>query len=259
MNSESKQLNLNFQQIKRYITAINKLKDSSKDNNRNNKNLELVIQTISNDFLQYRAQYPNQQSKVCIEMIKKIMRANKGYIKAYMLEPLKISRNYLSIMEKNKEIERIASGIYILSEVIEDEFYTFQLKYKKTIFSHMHALYFHELTQEIPYLYTVTIPRNYHIDEINKNHNKYYASDEIYNLGLTEIQTPMGNTIKTYDIERSICDIIKHKKNLDIDHVKYSVKEYLKRKDKDLVKLSQYADKMGIKETVLNFVENMYE
>lgn len=34
---------------------------------------------------------------------------------------------------------------------------------------------------------------------------------------------------------------------MDNEHIKYSLREYIKRKDKDLVKLSKYADKMGIK------------
>ena len=35
--------------------------------------------------------------------------------------------------------------------------------------------------------------------------------------------------------------------------------EYLKRKDKDLIKLSNYADKMGIKDEVMNYIEVFYE
>ena len=46
---------------------------------------------------------------------------------------------------------------------------------------------------------------------------------------------------------------------MDLEHVKYSIKEYIKKKDKDLIKLSKYADKMGIKNEVMNFVELFYE
>ena len=37
------------------------------------------------------------------------------------------------------------------------------------------------------------------------------------------------------------------------------IREYIKRKDKDLIKLSKYAEKMGIKNEVMNFVEVFYE
>lgn len=46
---------------------------------------------------------------------------------------------------------------------------------------------------------------------------------------------------------------------MDIEHVKYAIKEYLTRKDKDLVKLSKYADKMGIKKEVMDLLEWFYE
>lgn len=81
----------------------------------------------------------------------------------------------------------------------------------------------------------------------------------IYELGLTEVKTPMGNSVRVYDVERCICDIIRSKNRMDLEHVKYSIKEYIKRKDKDLVKLSNYAKEMGIKEEVMNYIEVFYE
>ena len=60
-------------------------------------------------------------------------------------------------------------------------------------------------------------------------------------------------------MERCICDIIRSKKRMDIEHVKYAIKEYLKRMDNDLIKLSKYADIFGIKEEVMDFVSMMYE
>ena len=87
----------------------------------------------------------------------------------------------------------------------------------------------------------------------------FYVSDDIYELGLIEVITPFGNKVRVYDIERCICDIIRSKKRMDIEHLKYSLREYIKRKDKDLVKLSKYADKMGIKKEVMDLLEWFYE
>lgn len=46
---------------------------------------------------------------------------------------------------------------------------------------------------------------------------------------------------------------------MDSEHIKYSVREYIKRKDKDLTKLSKYADMLGIREEVMNYVSLMYD
>ena len=89
--------------------------------------------------------------------------------------------------------------------------------------------------------------------------DKKYVDNDIYEIGLTEIETPMGNKVKVYDIERCICDIIRSKNRMDFEHIKHSVREYIKRKDKDLVKLSLYAEKLGIKEVVMDYIGMMYE
>ena len=65
----------------------------------------------------------------------------------------------------------------------------------------------------------------------------------------------MGNKIKVYDIERCICDIIRSKNRMDFNLVKSCVKKYIKRKDKDLVKLYLYAEKFGIKKVVMNYID----
>ena len=46
---------------------------------------------------------------------------------------------------------------------------------------------------------------------------------------------------------------------MDLELIKHSVKEYIKRKDKDLVKLSSYDEKLGIKDVVMDYVGMMYE
>ena len=52
---------------------------------------------------------------------------------------------------------------------------------------------------------------------------------------------------------------IRSKNRMDFEHIKQSVREYLKRKNKDLVKLSLYAEKLGVKEAVMDYVSMMYE
>ena len=48
-------------------------------------------------------------------------------------------------------------------------------------------------------------------------------------MGITEIETPMGNKVKLYDVERCICDIIRSKNRIDSDQIKHSIREYIKR------------------------------
>ncbi|MBE6147802.1 MAG: abortive phage infection protein [Firmicutes bacterium] len=194
-----------------------------------------------------------------IELIQEIMKKNNGYITSKEIELFDIHRMYLTIMKKKGMIERLAKGIYLDSSKIQDNYYVISLNMPKVIFSHMTALYFYGLSIKAPNdIYDVTVTKSYNSIKLKK-HNVFYVDNDIYELGLTEVETPMGNKVKVYDIERCICDIIRSKNRMDSEHVKHSVREYIKRNDKDLVKLSSYAEKLGIKEVVMNYVSMMYE
>ena len=166
---------------------------------------------------------------------------------------------YLNIMKKKDMIEKVGNGIYIDPNKIEDSYFILGLELPNIVYSHMTALYFHGLSIKAPNdKYDITVPNNYFNYKL-KNHNVFYVDKKIYELGLTEIVTPMGNIVKVYDVERCICDVIRSKNRMDFEHVKYSIRLYLKRKDKDLIKLANYASKMGIKDEVMNYLEVFYE
>ena len=194
-----------------------------------------------------------------IEIIESIMKMNNGYVTSKELSNLGIHRMYLNIMKEKGMIEKVGNGIYIDSSKIEDSYFVFGLELPNIIYSHMTALYFHGLSIKAPNdKYDITVPNNYFNYKI-KNHNVFYVDREIYELGLIQIDTPMGNKVKAYDMERCICDIIRSKNRMDSVFVKHSVREYIKRKDNDLIKLAKYADKMGIKKGVMDFMEVFYE
>ena len=194
-----------------------------------------------------------------IEVIESIMKMNNGYVTSKELSNFAIHRMYLNIMCKKGLIEKVGNGIYIDSSKIEDSYFVFNLELPNVIYSHMTALYFHGLSIKAPNdKYDVTVPNNYFNYKIKK-HNVFYVDKDIYELGIIEVNTPMGNKVRAYDMERCICDIIRSRKRMDSEHVKYSIREYLKRKDKDLIKLSNYAEKLGIKDEVMNYVEVFYE
>ena len=62
----------------------------------------------------------------------------------------------------------------------------------------------------------MTVPAGYNGSlRQDKNVVLHYVKREILNLGLTIIDSPFGMKIRTYDIERTICDIIKARKHMD--------------------------------------------
>lgn len=195
------------------------------------------------------------QDKSNIEIVEKLMKKNNGYITSKELDMFDIHRMYLSIMQEKELIKKVATGIYIDINKIEDNYYVFALSMPNIIYSHMTALYFHGLSIEASTdVYDITVKRSYNSVHLRK-HNVFYVDNDIYELGLTEVKTHMGNKVKVYDIERCICDIIRSKNRMNLKIIKHCIKEYIKRKDKNLAKLSLYAEKLDIKESVKNYVD----
>lgn len=252
--------------LKNYVKAVNSIKEPmcqiKEQLNQQLKPMQEELKSIdamSNVIKELLAKYPNEQAKIFTDIIKQIMNINNGILSTRMIEPLNISRQYLSIMENNNAIEKVSRGIYLSPNAFEDSYFSFQQKYKKAIFSHMNALYFYGMTEEFPYNYTVTVPQSYHVDAVNEKCNVFYVSDDIYEMGIVEVETPNGNKVRAYDKERCICDIIKSRGRMDPEQVKKSVKQYMRSKDKNVVRLSDYAKRMGISEKVMEMVGAYYE
>lgn len=249
-------------QIKKQLDQLSKpMKEMSNSINESMKPIQeelKSINTMSSAIKELLIKYPNEQAKILTDTIKQIMNTNNGMLSTRMIEPLNISRQYLSIMENNNDIEKVSRGIYLSPNAFEDSYFSFQQKYKKAIFSHMNALYFYGMTEEFPYNYTVTVPQSYHVDTVNEKCNVFYVSDDIYELGIVEIETPNGNKVRAYDKERCICDIIRSKGRMDSEQVKKTIKQYMQSRDKDIAKLSEYSKNMGINKKVMEMVGGYY-
>lgn len=212
--------------LKNYVEAINSIKEPmnpikeqlnqlSKPMKELSKSIKPILEelkninTMSNVIKKLSIKYPNKQAKILTDTIKQIMNINNGMLSTRMIELLNISRQYLSIMENNNDIEKVSRGIYLSPSAFEDSYFSFQQKYKKAIFSHMNALYFYGMTEEFPYNYTVTVPQSYHVDTVNEKCNVFYVSDDIYEL---EISSRMKDYYDIYLIYKFKFDKINKEK-----------------------------------------------
>jgi predicted transcriptional regulator of viral defense system len=97
-----------------------------------------------------------------MEQIRQILIDQHGTLLTSNLAKLSIPRTYLSILERNGEIERVSRGVYRASAAIEDEMFSFQAIHKASIYSHETALFLHDLTDRTPLAYSVMVPIGYH-------------------------------------------------------------------------------------------------
>lgn len=85
----------------------------------------------------------------------------------------------------------------------------------------------------------------------------HQEKDVVYGLGVTDCKTQYGNIVKIYDSERCICDIINNREKYDIQLFQTAMKEYMRRKDKNLNRLIKYAEALKMRKEVMKYVEVM--
>lgn len=177
-----------------------------------------------------------------IDQINKIIEKQNGIILASDLTGKDIPREYLSRLEKLGRIERVACGVYVKSDSVGDEMFYMQLKVPKIIYSHETALFVHGLSDRTPDKYSITVPSTFTVSaEIKSNYKVFYIKPDLYELGKIAGETIFGNRIMLYDMERTICDIVRSRSRIDIQIFNDALKRYSKLQTADLNKLYHYA------------------
>lgn len=190
------------------------------------------------------------------EKILKIMKNNGGYITSKELDSNNIDRYFLTKLMDRKQINRISRGYYGLENYSTDEYYKIISMSEKAIFSMNTALYLHNLSDRAPLVFDVTVPYYYGGSlRKNKNVNLHFVKDSVLNLGKIEIISPFGMKIKVYDKERTICDIVKNRNNMDMEIFSKALKNYVKSSNKNLRKLMKYAKELKIEKKMKEYME----
>ena len=153
---------------------------------------------------------------------------------------------YLTRMVEQGSLQRVDRGIYMVEGGQYDGYYFFQKRYKVAIFSYLSALYLHQLTDSIPNKLEVTLYRGYNPHRMDENIIKHYVTKEVHELGIVDCKTMYGNTVRVYDLERTICDFVKNRNKVEAELFSKIITRYARYRNKDFNKLYTYAEKMNI-------------
>lgn len=81
------------------------------------------------------------------------------------------------------------------------------------------------------------------------------CADDVLDLGTCAVRTQHGNTVRAYDIERALCDLMRGQKTVDSQVVAPAMKTYVARKDRDPMKLVEYARKLGVEAKIRSYLQ----
>lgn len=128
-----------------------------------------------------------------------------------------------------------------------------QGRYPLAVFSHLSALYILGLEEEKEIM--ITTVYGYHNPKLN-SYKVFYVKKEVLNLGLVKINL-FGGVFKCYDLERTVCDLIRGRKIINLKKKQYLLKKYLRKCNKE--KLLGYAKALDMEKIVVCYLKYLYD
>lgn len=193
------------------------------------------------------------------KMLGQLVKDNNGIITAKEVTELGIPRTYIVELVKEGNLKRYERGVYITVQNDFDMMYCFQMRFAQIIFSHESALFLHGYLEDYPQANVVTVKTGTNTKILTKSGARVHSiRPELFTLGETEKETRFRRTVRAYDIERSICDIVRNRRRVDNEVLVSTLRKYNNSPEKDISKLLDYAEKLKVSKILNTYLDFMY-
>lgn len=167
-----------------------------------------------------------------------------------------IHPNTLQRMINDGEVYSPIPGIVVKNDRMEDTYYSRQQIFKKGIYALESALVLHDMTDLIPEYFVMTFPRGYQNLRLSQYYIKpIFRNFEVYDLGKEEMNSPHGNPIQVYNLERTLCDVWDPKNKVDVAIKEEATKAYLKNPKRKFYLLPTYLKKLNLSNELIQVLE----
>ena len=181
-----------------------------------------------------------------------------GSITAAETYQLGLSAYNISLQIEEGMLERIRRGLYRIPDKTHEmsELIEASKSVQQGVLCLLSALSWHELTTHIPKEYSLAIPIKARkpVLPIYPPIQIYYFASLRYSTGQMTVNVD-GHSIKVYDMEKTLCDIIYYRNKIGQDIVREALDSYIRNKDKNIQKLMQYADILRVSATMKKYLE----
>ena len=190
------------------------------------------------------------------QQLDQLMERQDGMLRTGQALAAGISKPVFYQFVQSRGLEQAAHGIYLSKDAWVDAMYLLHLRCPQAVFSHETALFLHGISDRTPFEHTVTAPSGCIPSAAIKAECKvYYIKPELFELGKTMLQTPAGNPVPCYDLERTICDVIRSRNKIGTETFLSALKQYAASPKKDLNRLDEYARQMRVSGVLRQYLE----
>ena len=190
------------------------------------------------------------------DVLDALVRGGNGVLRTADAVAAGITRPVLGNYVRERDLERVGHGLYLAPDAWKDGMYLLHLRCPQAVFSHDTALFLHDLTDREPSPYSITVKTGYNPASLQADGIKVYTiKKELHDVGIVTMNTPFGNPVPVYDMERTICDLIRSRSGIEMQTFQDALKQYAKRKDKNLRKLMRYAQMFRVEKLLRQYLE----
>lgn len=189
------------------------------------------------------------------DKILKIFEQKGGIVKLNEITRQGINKYHLLKLLEIGVVERMQHGIYKLTGYQVNDY----IEIKKYIPRGLICLYsawnYYGLTTYLPHEYHIAIEKKSKIRLPDYPPIKlYYWDKSVWLTGKKTVEIE-NIPIDIYDIEKSICDVVKFRNKVGKDVLNEILNNYLNRKDKNIEKLIKYAKILRIEKALKNYLD----
>ena len=194
------------------------------------------------------------------EKIKRIFKENGGYARTKDITNSGIHSHYLYQLVEKGIVNKVKRGLYFWDiediNYLKDGFVKASQIVPNGVISLLSALSYYDITTYNHFEYYIAIHRKDYKPKLPDYPpiKIIYFTKKQFELGINEVELN-NKTVKIYDLEKTICDCLKFKDRVGMDIVKEALNEYVKRKDKNINKLFDYAEKIGVFDIAKTYLE----
>lgn len=83
----------------------------------------------------------------------------------------------------------------------------------------------------------------------------YFVNRALFPVGQITVKSPHGNDIRTFNLERTICDVLRSRNQMDIQFVNEALKKYVVHQNRNIDRLYDYAKQFRNQKIVREYIE----
>jgi predicted transcriptional regulator of viral defense system len=191
---------------------------------------------------------------------KKIFEKHNGLLRVSEAVRLGVPEHIVYEMSEKGELIKEARGLYRLADSDppgNPDLVQVSLLVPKGVICLISALYFYEITTQIPHSVYVALPQNAARPRLKVPPLEvFWVTNSLHSVGV-DVHVLDGVKVKIYDLEKTIADCFKFRKRIGEEVALEALKEYVNQPTMDVHKLLEYAKINRVEKRIAPYLKSL--